>query len=54
MADCLQNQTPESVTRVKDRSALKAIDDEHARLEDLIEPLDFGDDDDASQEKHPE
>ena len=49
-----QNQTPESVTRVKDRSALKAIDDEHARLEDLIEPLDFGDDDDASQEKHPE
>lgn len=49
-----QNQAPESVTRVKDRSALKAIDDEHARLEDLIEPLDFGDDDDASQEKHPE
>ena len=49
-----QNQTPESVTRVKGRSALKAIDDEHARLEDLIEPLDFGDDDDASQEKHPE
>lgn len=48
-----QNQEQDSIARIKDRSQLKAIDDEHERLESLIQPLDFGDDD-ASQEKHPE
>ena len=42
-----QSQTEKvAVNRITDRSQLKALDDEHARLESLIQPLDFGDNDD--------
>ena len=36
-------------SRLSDRQELKAIDDEHARLESLIQPLDFGDSDDEEK-----
>lgn len=42
-----QSQTEKiAVNRITDRSQLKALDDEHARLESLIQPLDFGENDD--------
>ena len=42
-----QSQTEKiGVNRITDRSQLKALDDEHARLESLIQPLDFGENDD--------
>lgn len=42
-----QSQTGKiAVNRITDRSQLKALDDEHARLESLIQPLDFGENDD--------
>ena len=43
-----QSQT-QSASRLSDRQELKAIDDEHARLESLIQPLDFGDSDDEEK-----
>ena len=43
----VQSQTEKiAVNRITDRSQLKALDDEHARLESLIQPLDFGENDD--------
>lgn len=42
-----QSQTEKiAVNCITDRSQLKALDDEHARLESLIQPLDFGENDD--------
>lgn len=43
-----QSQT-QPASRLSDRQELKAIDDEHARLESLIQPLDFGDSDDEEK-----
>ena len=41
-----QSQTEKvTVNRITDRSQLKALDDEHARLESMIQPLDFGEND---------
>lgn len=46
-----QSQTEAvSVNRITDRSQLQAIDDEHARLESLIQPLDFGETDDQKKQ----
>lgn len=46
-----QSQTEAvSVNRITDRSQLQAIDDEHARLESLIQPLDFGEADDQKKQ----
>lgn len=39
----------QSASRLSNRQELKAIDDEHARLESLIQPLDFGDSDDEEK-----
>lgn len=43
-----QSQT-QPASRLSDRQELQAIDDEHARLESLIQPLDFGDSDDEEK-----
>ncbi len=41
-----QSQTEKvTVNRITDRSQLKALDEEHARLESMIQPLDFGEND---------
>ena len=39
-----QTQTENKVSRAGKLNELKGLDAEHARLESLIEPLDFGDD----------
>lgn len=49
-----QNRTENKVSRAEDLSLLEGIDAEHARLESLIEPLDFGDDNNGHEKNGDE